>query len=110
MAYGTAITASTKENLIKKTFEKRFVIPLDFDFFKHPVYPYSIKENLIARLEVSFSEKVILCSRDCAAANELSNISLGYEAIFDEIYAASIGELYARATSIPYTKVKLIHY
>ena len=29
-----------QENAIKNTSDKRFAIPLDFDFFKHPVYPY----------------------------------------------------------------------
>ena len=56
----TAITATTKENTIKKTFGKRFVIPLDFKFFKHLVYPYGLKEDLIARLELNSSEKVVL--------------------------------------------------
>ena len=30
---GTALTMTTEENAIKKTFDKRFTIPLDFDFF-----------------------------------------------------------------------------
>ena len=30
---GTALTITTQENAIKKTFDKRFSIPLDFDFF-----------------------------------------------------------------------------
>ena len=32
---GTALTLTTQENSIKMTFDKRFSIPLDFDFFKH---------------------------------------------------------------------------
>ena len=32
-----------------------------------------------------------------------------YDAIFDELYAASIGEMYTGTTSIPYTIVKSIH-
>ena len=32
-ADGTALTFSTHENAIKKTFDKRFAIPLDIDFF-----------------------------------------------------------------------------
>ena len=44
---GTALTVTTQENAIKKTLDKRFAIPLDFDFFKHPVYPYGLKEGLI---------------------------------------------------------------
>ena len=31
-ADGTALTVTTQENAIKKTFDKRFVMPLDFDF------------------------------------------------------------------------------
>ena len=31
-ADGTALTVTTQENAIKKTFDKRFAIPLDFDF------------------------------------------------------------------------------
>ena len=46
---GTALTLTTRENAIKKTFDKRFAIPLDFDFFNHPVYPYGLKERLIVR-------------------------------------------------------------
>ena len=38
----TALTVTTQGNAIKKTFGKRFAIPLDFDFFKHPVYPYGL--------------------------------------------------------------------
>ena len=38
-ADGTALALTTQENAIKKTFDKRFAIPLDFDFFRQPVYP-----------------------------------------------------------------------
>ena len=37
---GTALTLTTQGNAIKKTLDKRFAIPLDFDFFKHPVYQW----------------------------------------------------------------------
>ena len=66
-ADGTALTMTTQENAIKKTFDKRFAIPLDFDFFKHPVYPYGLKEDLIVRLGLNSSEKVILCTGDTVA-------------------------------------------
>ena len=66
-ADGTALTVTMQENAIKKTLDKRFAIPLDFDFFKHPVYPYGLKEDLIVRLELNSSEKVILCTGDTNA-------------------------------------------
>ena len=101
---------TTQEKAIKKTFDRRFTIPLDFDFFKHPVYPYGLKEDLIVRLELNSSEKLILCTRDTLATYKLSDISLEYDAIFDEPYATAIGEMYTGTTSIPYTKVTSIHY
>ena len=107
---GTALIVRTQENAIKKTFDKRFAILLDFDFFKHPVYPYGLIENLIVRLELNSSENVILCTGDSSASYKLLDISLEYDAIFDERYATTIGEMYTGTTSIPYTKVALIHY
>ena len=107
---GTALTLTTQENAIKKTLDKRFTIPLDFDFFKHPVYPYGVKEDLIVRLELNSSEKVILCTGDTSATFKLSDIYLEYDAIFEVPYATTIGQMCSGATSIPYTKVTSIHY
>ena len=101
---------TTQENTIRKTFDKRFAIPLDFDFFKHPMYPYGFKEDLIVRLELNLPGKVILCTGDTSATYKLSDILLEYNAIFDEPYATTIGEMFSGTTSIPYTKVELIHY
>ena len=107
---GTALIVTTQENVIKKTLDKRFALLLDFDFFKHPVYPYGLKEDLIVRLELNSSEKVILCTGDTNVTYKLSDISLDYDAIFDEPYATSIGEICTRIMSILYTKVTSIHY
>ena len=93
--------------MIKKTFDKRFEIPLDLDFFKHPVYPYSLKEDLIIRLELNSSEKVILCPGDTSATYKLSDISLP---IVDVPYATTTGEVCTRTTSIPYICVTSIYY
>ena len=89
---------------------KTFAIPLDFDFFKHPVYPYGLKEDLIVRLKLNSSEKVILCTGDNSGTYKPSDISLEYDAIFDEPYATTIGEMYTGTTSISYTQVTSIHY
>ena len=107
---GTTLTMTTQENAIKKTFDKTFVITLDFDFLKHPVCPYGLKERLIVRIELNSAEKVILCTGDANATCELSDISLEYDTIFDEPYATIIGKMCTGATSIPYTKVISIHY
>ena len=44
-ANGTAITITTKENAIKKNFVKRFLMPLDFDFFLNILWiPMNLKK------------------------------------------------------------------
>ena len=48
-ADGTALALTTQENAVKKTFDNRFAIPLNFDIFKNPIYSYGLKENLIVR-------------------------------------------------------------
>ena len=73
------------------------------------MYPYRLKEDLIVRLELNSPEKVILCTGDTSATCRLSDISLEYDAIFDEPYATTIGEMYG-GTSITYTNVTSIHY
>ena len=98
---GTALTVTTQENAIEKTFDKRFAIPLAFDFFKYPVYPYGLKEDLIARLELNSSENLILCTADTSATYNLSDISLEYDEIFDKPYATTIGEMYTGTTLVP---------
>ena len=65
---------------------------------------------MIVRLKLNSSEKVILRSGDSAATYKLSDISLEYDAIFEEPYATTIGELYAGTKSVPYTKVTSIQY
>ena len=109
-ADGTALAVTIQENAIKKTFDKRFTIRVDFDFFRDPVYPYGFKEDLIVRVELNSAEKVILCTGDTNSTYKLPDISLEYDAIFDEPYATTIGKMYAGTTSIPYTKVTSIHY
>ena len=99
---------TTQKNAIKKTFDKRVAIYPSTS--KHPLYPYGLNKDLIVRLELNFSEKGILYTGDTSATYKLSDISLEYDAIFDEPYATSIGEMYSGTTSIPYTKVTSIHY
>ena len=85
-------------------------MPLDFDFFKHQVYPYGFKKDLIVKLELNSSEKVISCAEDSNETYKTSDISLEYDAIFDETCTATIGEMYDGKTLISYTKVTSIHY
>ena len=77
----------------KKTCEQRFATPLHFDFFKHPVYPYGLKEDLIVRLELNSLEKIILCTENTGTTCEISDISLENDAIFYKPCATTIGEM-----------------
>ena len=101
---GTALTLTIQENAIKKTLDKRFAIPLDFDFFKHPVYPYGLEQCLFIRIELNSAKNVLLCTGDTNATCKLSNISLEYDVILDGPYATAKGKMYTEKTSIYYTK------
>ena len=46
-------------NASKKMFGERLKMPLDFDFFEHPVYPYGLKEDLIVRLELYLDFEIL---------------------------------------------------
>ena len=73
---GIALRVTTQEYAIKKTFDNRLAIPLDFDFFKHPLHRYGLKEDLIVKLELNSSEKVFLCTGDTSATHKLSTYHL----------------------------------
>ena len=107
---GTALTLTTQENAIKKTLDKRFAIPLDFDFFKHPVYPYGLEQCLFIRIELNSAKNVLLCTGDTNATYKLSDISLEYNVILDGLYATAIGDLYTEKKLIYYTMGTSIHY
>ena len=107
---GTALTLTPQENVIKKTCNKRFAIPFNFEFFKHPVYSYGLKEDLSVTIALTSAKEVILCTGDTNAISKISDIILEYDAIFDDPYATSLGGMYIREMSIPYTKVTSIHY
>ena len=107
---GTALTLTTQENVMKNTCDKTFAILLDFDFFKHPVYPYGLKEDLIITIELNSTKQVILCTGDTNAIYKISDITLEYDTFFYDPYATSIREAYIRQMSTLYTKVTSIHY
>ena len=107
---GTALTFTTQENVIKKTYYKRFEILLDFDFFKHPVYPSGFEEDLTITIELNSAKEMILCTGETNAIYKISDINLEYDGIFDISYATSIREIYSGRLSIPYTKLTSIHY
>ena len=100
---------TTQENAIKKTLDKRFAIPLDFDFFQHPVYPYGLEQSPFIRIELNSAKNALFCTGDTNATYKLSDISLEYDVILDGPYATVIGEMYVKKL-ICYTKVTSIHH
>ena len=107
---GTALKLTTQEIEFKKTLDKRFAIALDFDFFKHPVYPYGLEKRLFIRIELNSAKNVLLCTGDANATYKFPDISLEYDVILDGPYATATGEMYTEKTSIHYTKATSIHY
>lgn len=65
-----------------------------------------LKNICLVRFELNYFENVILCSRDTAVTYNPSDVSTGYDAIFDKPYATPISELYAGTVSLPQSKVR----
>ena len=105
-----ALTVATQKNAIKKTLDKRFAIPLDFDFYKDPFYLYGLKERVFIRLELNSAGKVLLCTEATNVTYTISDIYLEYEIIFNEPYATIISEMYTGTKLILYSKVTSVHY
>ena len=108
-ADGTDLTLSTAENAVKKTLGKRFAIPLDFEYFKQPVFPYYLDEDLIVMMELNKSEKVMLCSDDAAVTYTASDIALEYNSIIDAAHKEKVSRA-QRKSSYPYTRVTRLSY
>ena len=109
-ADGTALAFTAEENAIKKTLGSRFSIPLDFEFFNQPVYPYGLDEKLVVRLTLNSAENIILASGDTSAKYSISDIALEYDTIIDKDYGDSMYEAYRLGISIPYNKITCVHY
>ena len=106
---GTDLTLSTAENALKKTLGNRFMIPLDFEYFKQLVSPYYLHEDLIVTIELNKPEKVMLCSGDSAATYTISDIALEYDTIIDPVYTEKVSV--AQQNSLyPYTRVTRMSY
>ena len=58
----TTITPTIQENAIKKTSDRRLGVPFKFKVFKDYVYFYGLIKDLLVRLKLNTSQKVILCS------------------------------------------------
>ena len=74
------------------------------------LYPFTLKEKLIVRLDLNSVENVLLCTRDTNGTYKILDISLEYDVILNDPYATSIDEMYIGTMSIPYIKVTSIHY
>ena len=55
-------------------------------------------------IELNSAKEVILFTGDTIGIYKISDITLEYDAIFDDPYATSIGKAYIRENLIPYTK------
>ena len=99
--HDVTIKVMTQENAIKNTFGKNTF-----------VFLWTQTKILFVRFELNSSENspVILCNGYTAAICKLLDISLTYDAIFDEGYATKIGQLYGGTASILYAKVTSVYY
>ena len=107
---GTALTVTKEENAIAKTWSNKFCIPLDFEFFNQPIYPYGLEDKLVVRLTLNSAENVILVAGDAKASYTISDICLEYDVINDKAYGEALYEQHREGTNIPYNRITCVHY
>ena len=84
------------------------MIPLDFEYFKQPVSPYYLHEDLVVTIELNKPEKVMLCSGDTAATYTISDIALEYDAIIDTGYTEKVSIAQQNSSYPVYKGYKII--
>ena len=96
-ADGTALPITTQQNAVKKKFDKKIAIPLDFDFFSH----MALKNAWLLGLNSILQKRQFYALGTLMNARyKLSDISLEYDAILDESYATAMGGMYWKVDSI----------
>ena len=98
------LTPNTEENAIAKTLGNRLAIPIDFDYFKQPVFPYYLHEDLVVTMELKKPKKVMLCSNDASETYTISDIALEYDAVIKAQYTEKVS-IAQQNSSYPYTRV-----
>ena len=105
-ADGTDPKLTCEENAIIKALGNSLPILLDFEFFKQPISPYYLEEDLVVTIDLSKSEKIMLCS-DNTATFKITDIALEYDVIIDPVYTDELS-IVQRDSSYPYTSVENI--
>ena len=105
---GTDLTLSTAENAVKTTLGNRFMIPLDFEFFKQPISPFYLDEKLFVTIKLNKSGKIMHTSDD-AATYKITDLALEYDVIIDSDYTEKVSAAQANS-SYPYTRITRLSY
>ena len=79
------------------------MIPLDFEFFKQPIFPFYLDEKLFVTIELNKSGKIMHTSDD-AATYKITDIALEYDVIIDSDYTEKVSAAQANS-SYPYTRI-----
>ena len=105
---GTAFTA--EQTAIATTLGSRFSIPLDFAIFNAILNPFSLREDIVARITLASPSKVLLVKDDTAATYKITDICLEFDKIIDVELASTIKQNYEIGYDIPFDKITRLHY
>ena len=82
---------------------------LDFEWFKQPVSPYYLHENLIVTIKLNKPKKLMLCPNNAATTYKISDVALEYDSIIDAAYMKKVSKNYGNL-SYPSTRVTRLSY
>ena len=105
---GTDLKLTTAENAVKTTLGNRFMIPLDFEYFKQPLSPYYLQEKMFVTIELNKPGKIMVTS-DNQASYKITDLTLEYDAVIDGDYTDKVSKAQANS-SYPYTRITRSSY
>ena len=101
-------TADTEAVIMAEVFGNRYRLYFNvIDFFKTPIYPYCIGQDILITLTLNEVKHIISTTIVKDENYELKNIHMEYETVTSKVYADVIREAYQAGTSILCTNVVL---
>ncbi|WP_375674058.1 hypothetical protein, partial [Bartonella sp. CL32QHWL-2] len=95
---------TANEKTLKKVFDKKYKIPLDFELFQNhaPFYKFPIQDVVIVEITLAPKEEIIVTATTANMGYKLANICFEYDTVTNKRIATQLSNKYNSGFSIYY--------
>ena len=103
------LSGESQDKGLKEVFDKKYMIPLDFDLIAThaPLYKFPIQEDIIFEISLAPKEDIIVADVIANMSYKLENICMEYETVTDKTIASQLTANYNSGFSFFYDYVDL---